>query len=211
MSFNYNLLYNNVGDNMIKYPSGKRKQSNNKQSFTANRGMNLEDDINTTNNYYLANNIANIHKKPTPIQVVKVDYPARNKAKISEAYYRQASTTDYNGVYKGKAIDFEAKETKSRTSFPLSSLHEHQIKHLRSVSEHGAIAFLIIRFTELDQTYLAYAKNIFNFLDTNTRKSIPLKWFEEYAYIIEYKYQLPCDYIGIINEHLNKESFYEET
>ena len=81
--------------------------------------MSFEAAINETNNYYLSRNIAVIHKKPTPIQIVKVDYPKRSRAKIVEAYFRQASTTDYSGVYKGRYIDFEAKETRQKTSMPL--------------------------------------------------------------------------------------------
>ena len=87
------------------------------------RGMSLEKDINETNNYYDLKNIAIIYKKPTPIKVVNVEYP---KAKIKEAYFTVPSTTDYNGIYKGKYIDFEAKETKSLTSFPLNNIHKHQ-------------------------------------------------------------------------------------
>ncbi len=66
----------------------------------ANRGMSFEKMINETNDYYLSHDLAVIHKKPTPIQIVKVDYPRRSRAKIVEAYFRQASTTDYSGVYK---------------------------------------------------------------------------------------------------------------
>ena len=64
----------------MKYPNGRKKvkQENN----YANLGMTLEKDIDLTNQYYLNNNIAVIHKKPTPVQVVNVSYPARNKAKI---------------------------------------------------------------------------------------------------------------------------------
>ena len=75
----------------------------------ANRGMTFEKMINESNQYYLSRGLAVIHKKPTPIQIVKVDYPRRSRAKIVEAYFRQASTTDYSGVYKGRYIDFEAK------------------------------------------------------------------------------------------------------
>ena len=33
---------------------------------------------------------------------MKVDYPNRSHAKIVEAYYQTPSTTDYNGIYRGK-------------------------------------------------------------------------------------------------------------
>ncbi len=74
--------------------------------------MTLEEDINETNEYYLNQEIAVIHKKPTPVQIVQVDYPKRSAAVIKEAYFKQASTTDYNGLFRGFYIDFEAKETK---------------------------------------------------------------------------------------------------
>lgn len=50
---------------------------------------------------------------------------------INEAYFRTPSTTDYNGVYQGYYIDFEAKETKNKTSFPLNNIHDHQVEHMK--------------------------------------------------------------------------------
>src|SRR5690554_2887356 len=126
----------------MKYPNAKKKVKVEKN--LANLGMTLESDIDITNNYYLNNNIAVIHKKPTPVQVVNVSYPARNKAKIVEAYYKTPSTTDYNGIYKGKHIDFDVKETNATTTFPLTNIHIHQIEHLRNVDKHGGIAFNIV-------------------------------------------------------------------
>ena len=112
----------------MKYPCGVKKTYTKNINY-GNRGMNLEDDINLTNEYYLINNIASIYKKPTPIGIVKVD----NSGVISEAYFKTPSTTDYNGIYKGKYIDFEAKET-VEDSFPLKNIHEHQIRHLKTMS-----------------------------------------------------------------------------
>mgnify|MGYP000034007989 CR=1 FL=1 len=91
---------------MVNYPHkiGKkitRTSSNISQHIDfANRGMSFESAINESNAYYLAHGLAVIHKKPTPVQIVKVDYPSRNKARIVEAYYQAPSTTDYNGIYK---------------------------------------------------------------------------------------------------------------
>ena len=145
---------------MVNYPNLKKAPANmsipkksTSKHYTAFRGMSLEEDINLSNTYYLSVDQAVIYKKPTPIQIVKVDYPSRNKARIVEAYYQAPSTTDYNGIYKGRYIDFEAKETKS-LRFPFRNISEHQINHLARVSRHGGIAFIIIAFTSVGEVYL---------------------------------------------------------
>ena len=97
--------------------------------------------------------MAVIHKKPTPIQIVNVHYPKRSKAVINEAYFRTPSTTDYNGVYRGYYIDFEAKETKNKTSFPLNNIHDHQVEHMKSCF-YKRTRLLLIRFKVLDEVYL---------------------------------------------------------
>ena len=65
-----------------------KKQAPKKLINKANLGMDFEQIINESNEYYLNNDIAIIHKKPTPVQIVKVDYPMRTKAFITEAYYK---------------------------------------------------------------------------------------------------------------------------
>ena len=141
---------------MIQYPKGQKQLSRATRSQTmqtnySSRGMGLENILNQTNELYRLQKRAVIHKKPTPIQVVKVNYPARSAAQITEAYFRQASTTDYNGVYKGRYIDFEAKETKNKTSFPLKNIHEHQLEHMKECCEQGGIAFVIFYFSSLKE------------------------------------------------------------
>jgi len=163
----------------------------------ANRGMTLESDINETNNYYDINNIAVIYKKPTPIKVVNVEYP---RAKIKEAYFNEPSTLDYTGIYKNRYIEFDAKETKSNTSFPLSNIHNHQLKHLKKILNHGGLAFLIVRFTNLNETYLLLGEDLITFISNNERKSIPLDFFKKNAYKIELKYSPRLDYIKILNK-----------
>ena len=62
---------------MVNYPhkisSQKRQAPLSQTKNFANRGMSFEKMINATNDYYLSHGLAVIHKKPTPIQIVRVD------------------------------------------------------------------------------------------------------------------------------------------
>ncbi|SRR5690554_2349862 len=189
---------------MINYPIARKKHQ--KINNRANLGMTLESDIESSNTYYLVNDIAVIHKKPTPVQVVNVSYPARNKAKITEAYYKTPSTTDFNGIYKGHYIDFDAKETNSKTSMPLKNIHLHQIEHLRQVDQHGGIAFLIVHFKQYDEYYILPSEILFQFWDLQNdkekgRKSIPYETFKNKAYPIKFGFKPRLDYLKTIDTY----------
>lgn len=185
---------------MINYPNKKEGFSKPKQNHS-NRGMKLEKVLNETNNYYLVNNIAIIHKKPIPITIVKVDYPNRQSAVIKEAYYKVPSTTDYNGIYNGHYIDFEAKETQNKTSFPLQNIHKHQIKHLVDTETHGGISFLIIHFKQFDEIYILKAKDLNEFYirSLTGRKSISYSELKEKGYLIKEGYAPRIDYLKIVD------------
>jgi len=213
----------------IHYPNGKTFQFKKedrkikvKKFQYGNRGMTLEDDLNESNKYYLTNKIAVIHKKPTPIQIVQVDYPERSKAVIKEAYFKTPSTTDYNGVFRGKYIDFEAKETKSETSLPLKNFqyidfeaketksetslplknfHEHQIRHTEAVLACGGIAFVIIRFSKTEEIFLLEGEHLLKFwqrMESGGRKSITKDEIIQYGHQIPLGIQPRIDYIRLI-------------
>ena len=166
----------------------------------ANRGMDLENDINISNEHYRNIDKALIYKKPTPIKISKVNYPAKNKAIISEAFFEIPSTTDYKGIYKGKYIDFDAKEVKGKDSFVLSNLHKHQLEHLIKVLEHGGISFIIVRFYINNKTYLLPTDKIAYFIKNYERKSIPLSYFLENGYEIKNKYAPRVDYLEVLDK-----------
>lgn len=170
--------------NKIGYPQGARPANVATGHFSGSRGQALEKDINDSNTWYRENGKALIYKKPTPVQVVSVDYPKRSRARITEAYYRTPSTTDYNGVYKGRYIDFEAKETKNATSFPLAMIHPHQITHLEQVQVHGGIGFFIIRFIRHGKTFLVDAPCLIDKIHQTEHSSIPYAWFEQFGHVI---------------------------
>lgn len=193
---------------MIRYPNGqiykkeepkKTKKSSTELSISsANRGMNFESDINISNEYYKDKNICLITKRPTPINVVKVDYT--KGAKITHAYFEEQSTTDYNGVYKGRYIDFEAKNTKNKTSFPLNNITKHQIEHLKRVILHGGIAFFIIQFELLDKVFILDASFVIHFYENGDRKSIPYSCFLESGVEVERSYNPRLKYIDAIDK-----------
>lgn len=166
------------------------------------RGARFEDSINRANTYYITNQIAAIHKKPTPIQVVSVNYPKRSAAKIVEAYYKTPSTTDYNGVYKGKHIDFEAKETENKTRFPLQNIMKHQIEHLQLVAQCGGISFLLISFTKLNRIFLLDTSYISK--ELQEKSYIPLSFLEENGIEIEQTNQLYLNYLQAVDILIDK-------
>lgn len=191
----------------MNYPNGIKKQNSNNISFNSNnqishknRGMTLEYELNISNEYYREIDKAYIYKKPTPIKIVKVDYPSRDKTVIKEAYFTVPSTTDYNGLYQGKYIDFEAKETHSKTSFALENIHPHQIKHLNDISRHNGIAFIIIRFTALNETYLLTEEKFNEYINKTSKKSIPIDFFRKEAYLLKDNYKPRIDYLKVVDE-----------
>jgi recombination protein U len=182
----------------MKYPNKIIKTKKQTISY-ANRGMTLENDLNITNKYYQDNNIANINKKATPIKVSNVVYNDKNVPIIKEAYFQTPSTTDYNGIYKSKYIDFEAKETRRKQSFPINNINNHQINHIRDVIKHGGICFIIVRFTTLNRTYLLKSETLIEMID-NKKKSIPLFIFEEKGCLIKENYIPRLDYLAVVDQ-----------
>lgn len=166
--------------------------------------MDLEKMINSSNEYYINHDIAYIYKKPIPIKIVEVSYPCRKKAIITKAFYSTPSTTDYNGIYKGFYIDFEAKETQSKTSFALSNIHNHQLNHLNNISNHNGIAFIIIRFCAYNEIYILEHECLKNYLINTKTKSLPYKWIIKNAHLIKEKFSPTLDYLKVIDNIIEK-------
>jgi recombination protein U len=120
--------------------------------------------------------------------------------RIIDGFFETPSTLDYNGIYKGYYIEFDAKETKSKTSFSINNIHKHQIIHIKRVLHHNGIAFLIVRFTLLEKDYVLRGEDLIDYLNNSTKKSIPLSYFEENCYQVDIKYAPRLDYIKIVDK-----------
>lgn len=140
-----------------------------------NRGKDLETSVNRCNLQYRKDKTAIIEKVPTPIELTKMGMVMKQ------------STVDYKGVVSpsGKGIAFDAKETKSKTSFPLSNIHQHQLVFLDYWQSVGGISFFLIHFTSIheDKAYVAPLDFVYNYykkgyIEETGRKSIPFNEFK---------------------------------
>ncbi len=187
------------------------KKNNTKKDINmANKGAKLEQLVNESNEYYRYYDIAVIHKKPVPVQIVKVSYPSRNKAVITEAYYKIPSTTDYNGIYKGYYVDFDCKECNSLTSFPIKNVHDHQVNHLLSIKNHNGIAFLLINLIKFNEYYLLDIDDFKPYwikAKAGLKKSMPIKDIQNLGIKINQGYKPSIDYlkgVDVLIEKFNK-------
>lgn len=65
-----------------------------------NSGMAFEMLINLANEMYQSGGVALINKRPTPVKVLK-----SKGGRVLSGFYEAKSTVDYDGVYKGRAIN----------------------------------------------------------------------------------------------------------
>ncbi len=181
----------------MRYPNNIKKEKTHNCTDHSNRGLSLENDLNITNEYYRSKEIAIVYKKPTPIKCVDVK-TINKKTIITKAFYEMPSTTDYNGIYKEKYIDFEAKEVKSSKSFALTNIHSHQLKHLFDIVKQGGISFIIVRFCKCDETYILMSNILKEFVENN-KKSISIEEFRNYGCLVKNNYNPRLDYINAVN------------
>ena len=168
------------------------------KSSYGNRGMFLENIINDSNTYYNSIDKCLIFKKPTPIKVLNVSYPSNKSHLIDKAVYSSISTLDYNGIYRERYIEFDAKECHSKTSFPLSNIKEHQLEHIKKVILQKGIVFLIIFIN--NEFYLLKGETIIDFIKNNDRKSIEYTYLKEHGYKINESYTPRLKYLDTVDE-----------
>ena len=182
---------------MINYPNGKKTFNRNANTYKnmSNQGMALEEMINKTNEYYKAHNIAYVHKRPTPVKVLKTnDY-----AHIVDGVFLEPSTLDYVGTYKGKYLDFEAKETTSKKGFPIKNIASHQIQAIKDIISNGGISFVIIFLKSFNEIYYLDGKDMISLYE-NEETIISYDKIKEIGVLIKEGYLAPVDYISVIKK-----------
>lgn len=164
-----------------------------------NYGQAFENLLDYTNRIYQRKGIALINKRPTPVRVLKT-----RGNRILSAVYDKKSTVDYDGVYRGKPIAFEAKSTKQKR-LPLSMIADHQIKYLSLAKEHGSVTFLIVNLRAIDKVYVLSSSLILEYAESaqkGGRKSIPLADIQGRGIKVSSSNGIPLDYLKAVDELL---------
>jgi recombination protein U len=153
----------------------------------ANLGMQLEQEINSSNLVYQLKGIAVVQKVATPMKKIS-----------GKAIYSEKSTVDFIGCLNGRGLAFEAKETKERTSFPLRNVHDHQVRYLKRYKDCGGYAFFLVRFVKHQETYILPIKEFIKWhsaVPNGGRKSIPYEWFIENCESVWSRNGIVLDYL----------------
>ncbi len=171
-----------------------------------NRGMAFEKLINLSNEMYQREGVSLINKRPTPVKVLKMVY-----GRVKDGYYESKSTVDYDGVYRGRAIAFEAKSTNEINRFDLKNIAQHQLDYLEKAEEMGAICFFLIGFTKDQSTFAIPLSVIQSYVRMSQqpkgKKSIPRADFDIYGYLVEQTERAPVDYLQYVDETVTPAMF----
>ena len=147
--------------------------------------------------YYRSKGIADIYKRPTPIKVVKMS--KTKPGMIEEAYFEAKSTTDYVGIYKGKYIDFECKET-IHDSVPYHMIREQQYDHLSFILSLGGIGFFLVSFKSYQEVYLMKASIILEAIKEKKHPGFKREFFMEHGIRLERSYLPPYKLLEAIDK-----------
>ena len=151
-----------------------------KKSNKANLGKAWEEKIIKKCAEYRKQQKALIIKIPTEFTIL------RRGARIVSAFPREKAFLDFVGVLKdGRTIFIEAKSTANKTSFPLSMIKDHQFDLCNEIRKYTTMCYYLIYFKELKKTYLVHSEDVEMFRLTETRKSLPIKWLDEHAIILD--------------------------
>ena len=103
----------------------------------------------------------------------------RSGMKISSVSPKAKAFLDFIIFLKdNRVVVVEAKSTANKTSFGLDYIKPHQYTTAIEIGKYCKDVYYIILFRELGRIFFVEAKLVEEFRQTETRKSIPLSWFE---------------------------------
>lgn len=164
-----------------------------------NRGKDLEALVIQSNHVYRMRQEALIHQAHAEVKTIR-----GAGGQIVKTFYKGKVGLDFYGVYDGKYITFDTKQTANKTSFPLSNIEHHQYNTVVETDKAGGIAFLLVRFSYWGETYYLSAEQLRYWWTQKERKSIPYQWFKDNCKVVRSQSAAALDWLSVVREELGE-------
>ena len=180
-----------------------------KSATHSGRGREFEQMLNSTHRFYAFSGLAAI--KQNPVEWKYCDRRTFDFLKNSGGdlvaqtnsgrfIKRVKSQVDFSGVARGRHYEFDAKQTQGK-SLPMANVERSQIRHITDAAACGAVAGLMIYFTDLKRVFFLRAEFVGecveNMLFKKARKSISLSQCETSGVEITVRENL-VDYLAVL-------------
>ncbi|QBQ07508.1 Holliday junction-specific endonuclease [Spiroplasma gladiatoris] len=152
----------------------------------ANKGMYLETIINNCLEFWISLGLL-VQKMPVNNKLISIENNII-KAKLDKNQF-----CDYNGIYKGFYLEFEAKET-SKNYFDLNNLKKNQVDKLDLIMKLKGLTFILIYFHMYDKYFCLN----YSYIKKFRKKKIEYDWFINNCYELQRK-NLVLDLISYLN------------
>lgn len=165
----------------------------------ANLGKFLEKLVIQSNHVYLMRQEATIHQAHAAVTTLKG----------GKWFYDKKAGLDFYGVYDGKYITFDTKETEEKTRFPLQNIKHHQYDTMLNTVKQNGIAFFLVRFNYYGDTYYLSAEQLRYWWEQQKepggRRSIPYQWFVDNCKVVKSQSAAALDWLSVVREELGSD------
>lgn len=136
--------------------------------------MYLETLLNQTFQRYETQKIAVFRKQSLPIKIRQI------QANQVIGELSEKCDADYYGIYLGKFIAIEAKQT-NKNNFNYQQIQEHQQNYLQLIHDCGGLSYLVIYFEKPDEFHLIEFYFLRDFHENHHTNQIPLSYIKTYG------------------------------
>lgn len=183
-----------------KSPAAKRPS---KSLINRRVGEAFEDVIKKATDRYLMDGKARIVKTHAEVKMIR---DKEDNKKIKNAFHVDKAPPDFVGMLNGgQHLEFETKTCENyEQGFPLSNIEKHQLKQLQDVRTLGGIAFVLVHFQRLGETYVLTLEAIEQFereeaLKPRPGRTVKYEWFRSHTERAGFGSGVTYDFLGALN------------
>lgn len=165
-------------------------------------GEAFEDVIKKVNDRYLMDGKARIVKTHAEVKMIR---DKEDNKKIKKAFHVDKAPPDFVGMlHGGRHLEFETKTCDDyKTGFRLANIEKHQMEQLRQVRAFGGLAFVLVHFLRLGETYVLTLEAIDDFKRERTEAGLPApaidyEWFRSRTERAAFGGGVTFDFLGAL-------------